>query len=371
MSKDSKKPVAGTGRYVGIDLGDKKSRVCILDEHGQVVSQEWVVTTPEAFSKRFLGHSKLRIAMEVGTHSRWASDLLERCGHDVRVADARQLSLITKSNAKSDQRDARMLAQLVRADPRLLSPIEHRAEQLQMDLTLIRMRDNLIETRTRMVSSVRGVVKSTGARLPNGETASFPQQVAELIPEPLRPALGPMLKVIDQLNEEIYGYDCQLEHWAQTRYVESSRLMQVKGVGTLTALMFMLTAGDKERFSRSRDIGPFLGLRPKLGQSGDNDPQLRITKAGDGLLRKTLVECAQYMLGTFGQDSDLRRWGLKMIESGNGSKRARQRAVVGVARRLAVLLMSLWKSGQTYDALRHSRGQERSTAQESRPEVAA
>jgi hypothetical protein len=163
---------------------------------------------------------------------------------------------------------------------------------------------------------------------------------------------------IQQLNEATYEYDCLLEPWAGTRYEESSRLTQIKGVGTLTALTFMLTVGDKARFSRTRDIGPYLGLRPRLGQSGDNEPQLRITKAGDGLLRKTLVECAQYMVGPFGQDSDLRRWGLKMIEAGNGSKRARQRAVVGVARRLAVLLMSLWKSGQSYDPLRHSRAQE-------------
>ena len=222
------------------------------------------------------------------------------------------------------------------------------------------MRDNLIETRTRLVTSVRGVVKATGGRLPRGETTSFPQQVRDLIPEPLRPAVAPVLEVIDGLNEAAYEYDCLLEHWAGTRYEESSRLTQVKGVGTLTALTFLLTVGDKERFSRTRDIGPFVGLRPRLGQSGDNEPELRITKAGDGLLRKTLVECAQYMVGAFGQDSDLRRWGLKMIAAGNGSKRARQRAVVGVARRLAVLLMSLWKSGQSYDPLRHSRAQERS-----------
>ena len=354
MSKDSKKPAEAVRRYVGIDLGDKRSRVCVTDEKGEIVLEEWVETTPAAFFKRFKGEPEMRIAMEVGAHSRWGNDLLSRCGHDVRVADARQLGLITKSNAKSDKRDARTLAQLVRADPSLLSPIQHRAERLQMDLTVIRMRDNLVEMRTRMVSSVRGVVKATGARLPKGETASFPQPVADLIPEPLRPAVAPILEVVDQLNERIYEYDCLMEHWVRTRYEESERLTQVNGVGTLSALAFMLTVGDKERFSRSRDIGSFLGLRPRLEQSGDSDPQLRITKAGDGYLRRTLVQCAQYILGPFGEDSDLRRWGLKMIEDGKGTKRAKQRAVVGVARRLAVLLMSLWKSGEKYEPLRHS-----------------
>jgi transposase len=184
--------------------------------------------------------------------------------------------------------------------------------------------------------------------------------VAEAIPEPLRAVLAPTLEVIDQVNEQIYACDIMLEHWARTRYVESARrLKQVGGVGTLTALAFILTVGDKERFSRSRDIGSFLGLRPRLGQSGDSNPQLRITKAGDGYLRKTLVQCAQHIVGPFGQDSDLRRWGLKMVADGNGSKRAKQRAVVGVARRLAVLLMSLWRSGETYDPLRHSRSVEK------------
>jgi transposase len=366
MGKHSKTPAAGAGRYVGIDLGDKRSRVCILDEHGNTVSEEWVVTTPDAFRKRFEGQAPMHMAMEVGTHSRWASELLRGCGHNVRVADARQLALITQSNAKSDKRDALTLARMLRADASLLSPITHRAEQLQMDLTSIRMRNNLVETRTRFVSSVRGVVKATGARLPDCGTANFSQQVGEQIPEPLRPALAPMLELIDQLNEKIYEYDCQLEHWARKRYEESSRLTQIHGVGTLTALMFMLTVGDKERFSRTRDIGSFLGLRPRLSQSGDIEPQLPITKAGDGLLRKTLVECAQSIVGPCGKDTDLRRWGLKRIESGNGSKRARQRAVVGVARRLAVLMMSLWKSGKSYDPLRHSRAQE-----EANKEVAA
>lgn len=355
MRKDIKNPAEETRRYVGIDLGDKRSRVCIVDQQGKIVSQEWVMTTPETFLDRFGGQAPVLMAMEVGTHSRWASELLRACGHEVRVADARQVALITHSDAKCDQRDARTLALLVRADPRLLSPIQHRAESLHMDLAAIRMRDNLVETRTRFVSSVRGVVKATGARLPSCEASRFPTEVNDAIAEPLRPALGPALELIEQLNEAIHGYDCQLEHWARTRYPESARLTQVHGVGTLTALTFMLTVGDKERFSRSRSIGGFLGLRPRLEDSGENHPQLPITKAGDVLLRKLLVECGQYMVGPFGQDSDLRRWGLQMIAAGNGSQRARQRAVVGVARRLAVLLMSLWKSGQRYDPLRHSR----------------
>jgi transposase len=358
MEKDNKNRAEETRRYVGIDLGDKKSRVCLVDQQGKIVSQEWVVTTPEAFLKRFAGETALVMAMEVGTHSRWASDLLRACGHEVRVADSRQVALITHSDAKCDQRDARRLAMLLRADPRLLSPIQHRAETLQMDLAVIRMRDKLVETRTRFVCSVRGVVKATGARLPSCEASRFPTEVHDLIAEPLRPALAPALELIEQLNEAIYEYDCRLEHWARTRYPESARLSQVPGVGTLTALTFLLTVGDKERFSRSRSIGGFLGLRPRLEDSGESHPQLPISKAGDVLLRKLLVECGQYMVGPFGQDSDLRRWGLQMIAAGHGSKRARQRAVVGVARRLAVLLMSLWKSGQRYDPLRHSRARE-------------
>ena len=335
----------------------------MLNEEGQVVVDEWVTTTPEAFLKRFSGQAKMRIAMEVGTHSRWASRVLRACGHDVRVADARKLELISKSNAKSDKRDARTLAQLVRADASLLSPIQHRDEGAQMDLTLLHMRDNLVASRTRLITSIRGVVKASGERLPECVSATFPQEVGEAIPEGLRPAVAPLLEVIDKLNEEIFGYDGTVEHWGRTRYPESARLSQVNGVGTLTAVGFMLTVGDKERFSRSRDIGSYLGLRPRLEQSGESQPELRISKAGDSYLRKMLVQCAQYILGPFGEDSDLRRWGLQVIEAGHGSKRAKQRAVVGVARRLAVLLMSLWKSGEKYEPLRHSRAQEESVAE--------
>ena len=189
MSKDNGKAFGET-RYAGIDLGDRRSRLCLANEKGDIIAQEWVETTPEAFVKRFRGEPRMRIAMEVGTHSRWARELLEKCGHDVRVADARQLALITNSNAKSDKRDARLLARLVRADVSLLSPILHRPEKLQMDLSVVRMRDNLVETRTRLVNSVRGVVKTSGSRLPKCGTDRFPQCVVELIPQPLRPAVG-------------------------------------------------------------------------------------------------------------------------------------------------------------------------------------
>jgi len=222
MSKDSKNPTEAIGRYVGIDLGDKRSRVRMTDEQGKVLLEEWVATTPEAFFKRFSDRGRMCIALEVGTHSRWTSEVLGRCGHDVKVADARQLELIAKSNAKSDKRDARTLAQMVRAAPNLLSPIQHRAEAAQMDLTLLHMRDNLVETRTRLISSVRGVVKATGGRLPECASMTFPHEVGAAIPEGLRPAAVPLLEVIDKLNEEIYRYDCTVEHWARTRYPESA-----------------------------------------------------------------------------------------------------------------------------------------------------
>src|ERR1035437_9476712 len=137
---------------------------------------------------------------------------------------------------------------------------------------------------------------------------------------------------------------------AQTRYPQTALLTQVSGVWTLTAMAFVLTIEDPQRFARSRDVGCYLGLRPKQQDSGERSPQLRITKAGDSYLRKMLVSCAHYIIGPFGPDTDLRRWGLKLCE--RGGKNAKKRAVVAVARKLAVLLHRLWVTGEVYEPLR-------------------
>jgi transposase len=338
--------------FVGIDLGDKKSRFCFLDMKGEIVLEDGLATTQEEFNAYFSSIPKTRIAMEVGTHSPWVSELLETLGHTVYVANPRKMESIRKNRRKNDKVDASTLARLVRADPELLYPIRHRGAEARGDLVLLRARDALVAARTALINSMRGLVKSTGDRLPKCSAHSFHNSVVDLIPQRLRPALQPMLEEIESLTTKIHGYDAMVQELAAKKYPESEALQQIKGVGPMTSLAFVLTIENPERFAKSRDVGPYLGLVPKQHESGDSSPQLRITKTGDTMLRRLLVGSAQYILGPFGNDCDLRRHGLKI--AARGGKNAKKRSVVAVARKLGVLLHRLWVTGEVYEPLYNS-----------------
>ena len=335
----------------GLDLGDKYSYLCLIDtESGEVIEEGRLRTTPEALRQRFDSEQRpLRIAIEAGTHSPWVSRVLEKCGHEVLVANARKLRLIYANKRKTDEIDAENLARLARLDPKLLYPLKHRGEDSQAHLAIIRSRQTLVDARTQLVNHVRGAVKSFGGRLPKCPARSFHKKAAEHIPEALWPALGPILETIGSLTERIREHDRQLEMLCQEHYPETDLLRQVEGIGVLTALTFVLTLEDPYRFQRSPSVGAYLGLVPARDQSGDRDPQKRISKEGDEMLRKLLVGSAHYILGPFGSDSDLRRHGEKIAS--RGSKNAKKRAVVAVARKLSVLLHRLWVTGELYDPL--------------------
>jgi len=341
--------------FVGLDLGDKHAYVTILDQDGELIEESRLPTNKASFQRKFSTIQPCKIAMEVGTHSRWASHLLKDLGHDVLVANARKLRAIYHNPRKGDRADAETLARLARLDPELLSPIHHRSPQAQADLAILRSRDALVRSRTLLINHTRSIVKSTGARLPSCSADSFARKVASEIPEPLRPALTPILDIIASLTQQIQSYDQKNEELCSERYPETKLLREISGVGPLTSLAFILTLENPDRFRRSREVGPAIGLVPRRDQSGDQDPQLRITKTGDAYLRRLLVGSAQYILGPFGPDCDLRRWGLKLAE--RGGKNAKKRAVVGVARKLAVLLHHLWKTGEVYDPFYQSKNE--------------
>src|SRR5215213_8747686 len=339
----------------GLDLGDKYSYLCLIDtESGEVIEEGRLRTTPEAFKRHFCSEQPLRIAIEAGTHSPWVSRVLEEeCGHEVLVANPRKTRLIYSNKRKTDEIDAENLARLARLDPKLLYPLKHRAEECQAHLAIIRSREALVSCRTQLVNHVRGAVKSFGGRLPKCPARSFHKKVVEHIPEALWSALGPVLATIGSLTERIQDYDRQLETVCQEHYPETELLRQVEGVGALTALTFVLTLEDPYRFEKSRSVGAYLGLVPARDQSGDRDPQKRISKEGDEMLRRLLVGCAHYILGPFGSDSDLRRHGEKIAS--RGAKNAKKRAAVAVARKLSVLLHRLWVTAEVYDPLYNTR----------------
>jgi transposase len=341
-----------------LDLGDKYSYLCLIDQQsGEVIEEGRLRTAPEAFRRRFVSEQPMRIAIEAGTHSPWASRILEECGHEVLVANARKLRLIYANKQKTDEIDAENLARLARLDPKLLYPLKHRGEGSQAHMAIIRSRQALVGCRTQLVNHVRGAVKSFGGRLPKCPARSFHNKAADHIPAALRPALGPILEQIGSLTQRIRDYERQLETISKERYPETELLRQVEGVGPLTALTFVLTIEDPYRFEKSRSVGAYLGLVPARDQSGNRDPQKHITKEGDEMLRKLLVSGAHYILGPFGSDSDLRRHGEKIAS--RGAKNSKKRAVVAVARKLAVLLHSLWVSGEVYDPLHNTHRRER------------
>ncbi len=333
---------------VGLDLGDRTSRYCILDEAGAIVSENSLPTTKSGFDSLFGKMPSSRVAMEVGTHSPWVSRQLAAMGHEVIVANAHEVRLITRSARKNDRVDARKLARLARVDPELLSPIRHRGERAQADLGMIRARAHLMECRTNLINSARGSVKPMGERLKSCDAEQVKESMADGLSAEVQRIVRPILKMVEAISGEIAVYDEQIEKMAK-RYPEIALLTQVYGVGTLIALTFVLTIEDAERFRHSRDVGCYVGLQPKQRDSGDSEPELGITKAGDRLLRSYLVQAAHCMLRKGAPDSDLRAWGLNKAQ-GSG-KRAKRRALVGVARKLAVLLHRLWSTGEVYDPL--------------------
>ena len=331
---------------VGVDLGDRSSQICRLDaETGTILEECRVSTTSASLQRYFSQVGSSRVILESGTHTPWVRRLLEQLGHELIVANPSKVRAISASRRKTDERDARCLAQLGRVDPELLCPVHARSEQAQQALTVVRAREGLVKARTMLINQVRGTVKSYGARLPGGSAESFARRASEQMPPPLKGILEPLLAVIADLSDRIAGFDRDVEAWGQ-RFPETQRLRQIKGVGALTALVFVLTLGDPRRFARSRSVGSYLGLVPASRNSGDSAPQLPITKQGDRLLRRLLVQAAHYILGSFGQDSDLRSFGLRLSE--RGGKNGKKRAVVAVARKLAVLLHRLWISGEDY-----------------------
>jgi transposase len=341
------KDITTTGiETIGCDLGDKRTELFVLRAEGK--SERHTVRTTKEAMKQWFSRAPAHVVIEVGAHSRWVAELLKDLGHQVTVANPRRIKLISASGTKSDRRDSELLGRLGRADVQLLAPVIHRGQQAQADLAVAKARDTLVATRTKLINHVRGTIKGFGERLPSCSAASFVRKTRDLVPAHLKPALEPIYEVLERVNDQIRLSDQMIDRIAK-RYPDLQVISQPNSVGTLTALVYMLTIEDKKRFEKSRMAGAFIGLCPRKCQSGDDDPQLRITKAGDPFVRRLLVNCANRILGPFGADCDLKRWGMELAK--RGGKNAKKRAKVAVARKLAVLMHRLWVTGEVYKPL--------------------
>jgi transposase len=332
---------------IGIDLGDRSHRYCILLPDGKIQEESSVSNTAEAISRMFQDLPACRVAMEAGTHSVWISKMLTEMGQEVLVGNPRELHPIYKSKKKTDKRDARMLARMARVDSEMLHPIQHRSMEGQVDLAMVKARDVLVGCRTQMINYARSIVKTIGERLPSSSADAFATMARKHVPPSLKAVLDPVIQSIDDMTHRIKAYETELEEMAKTKYPFSEALDAICGIGLITAITFILLIEDPRRFERSRQVGDFFGLCPANDQSGDQNKQCHISKEGSHLMRRLLVQCAHYMLGRNGPDSDLRRWGLAL--AARGGKAAKKRAAVAVARRLAVIMHRMWMSGEPYD----------------------
>jgi transposase len=312
---------AKTELTIGVDPGDVWSHYCTLNQDGEVIDRGRFRTTAKAIEKWFKDLPSTRVAMEAGVHTLWISEQLEQLGHEVIVANVRELRAISHSDRKSDQGDVEKLARYARLDPEILRPISHRTVEQQEALTLIRARELLVRLRTAAVNAVRGLTKACGYRMPASSTKCFAQRGQAAMPPGLKLALGPVLEQIAAMTLKIKQYDREIQRMTQIEYAETQPMLTIHGIGDITALTFVLTLGDKERFGQSRDVGCYLGLRPKRSQSGEPDPQLGITKAGNVYLRSLLIECASHILRPHGKDSALRQWGLHLAARGGTQSR--------------------------------------------------
>lgn len=266
------------------------------------------------------------------------------------MAQPRKVRLIANNPFKNDHNDAALLADIGRSNPELLSPIQPRGEQQQADLAAVHAREQLVDMRAQSINFLRSQVKLLGARLPDCSTASFHNKItAEQLPALLRSALEPLLDLVKTISKTITEYDRQLDTIAKERHPQTDKLMQIDGVGRLVALTFVLMVADPQRFACSRDVGPFFGLVVRQKQSSQSDPQLSITKQGNRYMRSLLVNSAHYVLGVYGPDCLLRRAGLRIYEKGGCTRQAKRKAIIAVARKLAVLLHRLWVTGADYD----------------------
>jgi transposase len=250
---------------VGLDLGDGWSWYCGLEERGEVVFEHKLSTTPKALREVFGAMPQSRVALETGTHSRWISRLRKELGHEVIVAQASKVRLIGESRKKDDRLDARTLGRLARVDPELLGPMQHRSARAQADLIMIGARAGLVRARTALINAARGLTKSYGERLQGCNPRNMDADKRKGLSAELQLALEPLLRAIESLRQQILDYNERIEQMARDGYPEVARLRQVKGVGTLIALTYVLTLEDRQRFTKSREAGCYVGLQPGRG----------------------------------------------------------------------------------------------------------
>jgi len=334
--------------WIGLDLSDKTSDFCVIDADGKVIERGKIKNRAKdmaLFAGRFAG---AQLALECGSQA-WIPEVLAEHGLDVTVCDPGCLSDLLRLGRKNDRNDAEALARRLRADPEMLRPVTPKSPEQRLELSVVRMRETMVNARVALVQLARAKAKEFGVLLAACETDQMSQEL-EMVDGPLGEVLGYLKPTLDAITATIEELDQKIEEMA-VKHQGTKRMTQVNGVGNLTALTLCLVLGEAGRFLKSRDVGAYLGLVPRQMQSGLSSPNLGISRRGDRYMRVLLVQCAHVILQDRAKDSDLKRYGARVMARNGGN---RKKAAVAVARKLAVLLHRLWVSGEKYEPLRNT-----------------
>jgi transposase len=330
--------------YLGIDVHSKYSEICGLSEGGSVTVRRRIATTETGLRRFFGPRPRAQVTLESGPVTPWVYRLLCELGHEVTVVNPRRVRLIAESTLKTDGIDAEVLARLSRVDLDLLRPVHQRTPEAQALRTRLRVRTSLVKTRTSLINAVRGTVRAQGYRVPSCPAKSFVTRFSSLtLSSSLAQAIEPLVTTIGELTDRINGLEQELVTESKSNDL-LVRLQSVPGVGPLVSLAYVGWMDTPDRFSRSRDVGACLGLRPSLRSSGGHEIRGRITREGDIEMRRLLVQAAHAALHCR-KDSALKRWAQTLTHRVGKSK-----AIVALARKIAVLLHRLWVTGDRFQA---------------------
>ena len=332
---------------IGLDLGNTFNKAVGLDADGSILFQDNLRNDPESMKTFFDAHPGATVGMETGTHCRWIAALAAACGCRPVVGNARKLRLIFQSSRKNDWKDALKIARICRADKSLFHPVTLRDEEHHRLYQMVKQRDVLVAQRTQIVNQMRGFSKSEGSALPRCDARSFPS-LRDSMPRSFRRDFKPLLDALKGLAKAIAASEAIIEEYVQRHFREQSELLQtIPGVGPVTSAAFIALVPDPHRFRSAREAGPFFGLVPKQDQSGETDRPCQITHEGSVLMRKTLVNAANTILRRLAPPTSLKQFGERLCQRGQG-KVARRKAKVATARKLAVTMLAMLRSGEPY-----------------------
>jgi transposase len=332
---------------IGIDIGDLNSHLRFINDEKDIYAAKRIPTTIDAYRRTFGDIDPAVVTVETGQHSSWIIKLLKECGHEVIVINTRKARQIYMNPRKCDKKDAEILARLARDDEITSLSVENRSQQRQLDLSVIQARDKLIGSRTSHITYIRYKVKQFGGRIPSCAAKRFHDIAVPHIQMDLLPLVSPLLEQIRSFTDKVDYYDCEIDRLCHERYQCVLQLLDIPGVNKITALAFVIIIGDPNRFTDDRTVGAYLGLTPTMNNSGNRERYGGITRNGNKLLRSLLVQCGQNILLKNSQDTDLKNWGMRTMRRGI----PRNKVTTGVARKLAIVLNHLWRTGEEYKPL--------------------